>query len=278
MKLQRLLELIETQVRDGDGSLDYGPLLEAAAVGRRQLDRTFKEATGLTPGAWFRAQRSAEGRRLLQSGVDVLNAAQLAGFSGPGRLHDAIARDTGMTPGEVRRLGAGVTIRHGVHDTPLGPVLLGATTRGLTVLSLCAWVGVDRAMQEMRSDFPRAEFIEDADDVKPYALHLVDWLEHRNPFFEPALDPMGTSFQVAVWNELRKVKQGETTTYGELARRLGRPEAVRAVARACATNRVSIAIPCHRALAADGSLRGYRWGLEAKEKLLEHEDETFRSA
>ncbi|MBI1289725.1 methylated-DNA--[protein]-cysteine S-methyltransferase [bacterium] len=275
VSIDELRRMIEEQVAQGVAALEYGPLLEQAGVGRRQLDRRFRETTGLTPGELFRTLRAAEAQRLLADGVDVLNAAHQSGFSGPGRLHDAMARRTGMTPGELRRLGEGVTIRFGFFGTPLGVVLLGATERGLSVLSLCAWVGAEKALEEMHHDFPRATFVEEPSHVEPFALQLVAWLERRSPSFDPELDEFGTDFQRAVWAELRRVKPGETTTYGELARRLGRPEAVRAVARACATNRVSIAIPCHRAIASDGALRGYRWGLPAKEKLLEHEDALF---
>ncbi len=256
---------------DGEGPLDYDSLCALAGTGRRQLDRRFRETFLCTPGALFREARAARAERLLRDGHDVLNAAVRAGYSGPGRLHDAMVRERGLTPGEVRVRGRGVAVRFGFFDTPLGIVLMAATARGLCALHLCAAVGAAKCLEMMRSDFANADLREDPGALQRCADQLVDWLDDRVPHFRPDLDLMGTDFQQAVWRELRRIPPGGSVTYRELARRAGRPSATRAAANACASNRVAIVVPCHRAIRSDGSLAGYRWGAEWKRRLLETE-------
>jgi O-6-methylguanine DNA methyltransferase len=163
-------------------------------------------------------------------------------------------------------------IRYGFRDTPIGVVLLAATDRGLCSLRICPEAEPRKALAELRTEFPKAALVEDRDAVRAYADSLVAFLEARAERFAPPLDVLsGTPFQREVWNELQRVPPGETISYTALAARIGRPTAIRAVGGACARNGIAIAIPCHRAVRADATLAGYRWGLGWKRRLLEIE-------
>jgi AraC family transcriptional regulator of adaptative response/methylated-DNA-[protein]-cysteine methyltransferase len=262
--------VVERAVSEASG-LDYEELSARAGVGRRQVDRWFLEVFGATPGQLFRDARAAHAERLLRSGLDVLSASAAAGYSGPGRLHDAMQRRRNLTPGEVRTLGGGLVLRFAFFDTPVGIVLLGATEKGLCLLSLCGVVGAARAYEEMLGDFARALRIEDAPYLAPIAEELDDYLLAKRASFDPVIDPQGTDFQRRVWEQLRRIPPGERRSYRQVAQELGDANGARAVARACATNRLSLAIPCHRVVRGDGDLAGYRWGIGWKERLLEWE-------
>ena len=178
--------------------------------------------------------------------------------------------DTGRAgTGEIRRQGAGVCLSWGFFDTQIGIVLLAATPRGLCTLRLCQLHGGEKELQEVRADFPAAKFVDNPAALQSYADQLVAFLGAKADNFCPALDLLfGTTFQREVWTELQTLRPGETVSYTALARRVGRPAAVRAVASACARNHLAIAIPCHRVVKSDGSLAGYRWGIQWKSRLL----------
>jgi AraC family transcriptional regulator of adaptative response/methylated-DNA-[protein]-cysteine methyltransferase len=255
--LETLAHDIQAQVSEGREALDMERLLARAPWGRRQTERLFREKYLTSPARSFRDCH------------DVLSASVESGFASPGRLHDAVLTRRGMTPGEVRRQGAGVHIDYGFFDTQIGVVLLAATPRGLCALRLCQFHGAQEQLDEVGHDFARAEMVENHEVLQTYAEQLVAFLESRTDVFDPPLDIIfGTTFQREVWTELRKIKPGETLSYTELAARMGRPSAVRAVARACASNHLAVAIPCHRIVRQDGTLAGYRWGIEWKQRLL----------
>lgn len=264
---------IRRQARENaEDGLCLEALLALAPWGRRQMERRFRERFLTSPARYFRDCQCEMAERLLSEGQDVLSASVQSGFASPGRLHDAVMARRGMTPGEVRRRGEGVPIDFGYFDTQIGIVLLGATARGLCALRLCQFTGGQFELEEMRRDFPRAEMTENAAAVQGYADQLVAFLEARSDCFAPRLDILrGTTFQREVWAALQRLKPGEVVSYTELAARVGRPSAVRAVAGACAANHLAIAIPCHRACRADGALAGFRWGLEWKRRLLDLE-------
>lgn len=267
--LNALAHDIRAQAAEGRECLSVERLLALSCWSRRQTERLFREKYLTSPARFFRDCQGDRAERLLRDGRDVLSAAVESGFASPGRLHDAVVTRRGMTPGEVRRGGAGVPISYGFFDTPLGVVLLAATPRGLCALRLCQFRGSQEQLDDVQKDFPHAQFTEDADAVQPYADQLVAFLDARAPAFDPPLDILlGTTFQREVWAELQKLTPGETISYTELAARVGRPAAVRAVAQACAHNQLAIAIPCHRAVRQDGTLAGFRWGLEWKTRLL----------
>lgn len=252
---------------------DWDAISRAAGVSRRQVERAFRAAHGTSPARYWAELKAREAERLLHAGADVLSAAAQSGHSGPGRLHDAMIGRRGMTPGQIRARGAGVSIRYGLFESTLCTVLIAATDRGLCALRLCGMHSPEWCLNELKSEWPGAEFAEDACAVQHYADELAAFLERRSDRFLPDIDVEGTPFQREVWAELRKLPPGETATYSEIAHRIGRPRAARAVGAACARNGIAIAIPCHRAVGKDGALTGYRWGMELKRKLLEAEGE-----
>lgn len=274
--LETLAENIRQQVSEGLEHLDVERWMQFSPWSRRQTERLFRERFLTSPARYFRDCQWDQARRHLLQGDDVLSASTKAGFASPGRLHDAVIARSGMTPGELRRRGEGVQINFGFFHTPIGVVLIAATQRGMCALRMCGGdpdvETLSRSIEELRTDYTSASLIEDTQPLQTYADQLVAFLEARSPSFCPDLDILqGTTFQREVWAELQKIQPGETVTYQELARRVGRPKAVRAVAQACAHNTLAIAIPCHRCIRSDGALAGYRWGIEWKRKLLELE-------
>jgi AraC family transcriptional regulator of adaptative response/methylated-DNA-[protein]-cysteine methyltransferase len=277
--LEKLAAEIRRQSDEGLEHFDVDRFMALAAWSRRQTERRFREKYLTSPARFFRDCQWDRARQLLLDGNDVLSASTRAGFASPGRLHDAVIARAGLTPGEVRRKGAGVHVDYGFFETQIGIVLLAATRRGLSSLRLC---GANPSAEQLVdvlnafvADYPHAQLGENPSALQAYADQLVTYLDVRTAeAFSPPLDILeGTTFQREVWAELQKVKPGETVTYQELAARVGRPEAVRAVANACACNQLAIAIPCHRAIRQDGTLAGYRWGVEWKRRLLALEAE-----
>jgi AraC family transcriptional regulator of adaptative response/methylated-DNA-[protein]-cysteine methyltransferase len=272
--LDKLAGEIRRQVDEGAERLDIDGLMELAPWSRRQAERRFRDKYLTSPARYFRDCQWDRARRLLLEGVDVLSASIRSGFTSPGRLHDAVIARSGLTPGEVRRRGAGVHLDFGFFQTQIGIVLLAATKRGLSSLRICgATPSIEQLAEEiarLSCDFPNAQLEENPATLQIYADQLVAYLDVRTGAdFCPPLDILeGTTFQREVWAELQHVKPGETITYSELASRIGKPTAVRAVASACASNQLAIAIPCHRAIREDGTLAGYRWGVEWKRRLL----------
>jgi AraC family transcriptional regulator of adaptative response/methylated-DNA-[protein]-cysteine methyltransferase len=227
------------------------------------LLRLFKAETGLTPRAYAEALRARRFREELARGEDVAAAAFGAGY---GSLRGAYAATGGMTPGRARRGGAGETIRTAFAETRFGPLLVGATARGVCFLGFAepraALAG------DLRRRFPRALVVEDDAALAGHLAAVLAYLAAPRGGLSLPLDLAGTAFQKRVWDALRAIPAGERTTYGALAASLGAPEAVRAVAGACARNPVALAVPCHRVIGKDGSLAGYRWGVARKRALL----------
>ncbi len=276
--LAGLAHEIRRQAERGDERLDTEALLALAPWGRRQVERRFRERFLTSPARYFRDCQIQVAERLLVEGQDVLTAATQSGFASPGRLHDALLSRRGLTPGEIRRRGAGVHIDFGFFETQLGIVMLAATKRGLCALRLCGAKpdesDLAARIAELRGEYPQADLSEEPDEIQVYADQLVAFLDARSANFCPPLDILeGTTFQREVWTELQNIQPGQTVTYAELAARIGHPKAVRAVANACAANTLAIAIPCHRAIRSDGTLAGYRWGVEWKARLLALEAE-----
>jgi AraC family transcriptional regulator, regulatory protein of adaptative response / methylated-DNA-[protein]-cysteine methyltransferase len=280
---ERILQDIASEIRrqavQGAERLDFERLIAFAHWSRRQIERRFRDKYLTSPARYFRDCQWDNARQLLLEGNDVLTASVRSGFASPGRLHDAVVVRSGFTPGEIRRRGAGVHLDYGFFETQIGIVMLAATKRGLSSLRICgASPSAEQLAEEVNrlcQDFPNAEIQENPAELQTYADQLVAYLDARTgAAFCPPLDILqGTTFQREVWAELQKVKPGETITYTELARRVGHPSAVRAVASACASNMIAVAVPCHRAIRQDGSLAGYRWGIEWKRRLLALEAE-----
>jgi AraC family transcriptional regulator of adaptative response/methylated-DNA-[protein]-cysteine methyltransferase len=244
-------------------------LAAAAGVGPHHLQRAFKRATGLSPKQYGEALRLGRLRRALRGGAPVEDAAHEAGYGSPSRAHAHATRALGMTPGAYRRGGAGMDLAYSIVDSPLGRLLVAATEKGVSAV----YVAEDdrRLERELRAEYPAARVRCDDAALAARVRPILDHLAGGRRGIDLPLDVAATAFQWRVWQELRRIPLGETRTYGEVARAIGRPTATRAVARACATNPVSIVVPCHRVVGADGRLTGYRWGLDRKKKLLEAE-------
>lgn len=234
------------------------------------VQRSFKKAMGVSPLHYQRALRASSLRSALKKGESVTEAIYDAGYSSSSRAYDDAT--LGMTPGRFVQGGKGEEIRWACAPTPFGWVIVGTTERGICWLALGG--SAEEAEASLREEFPLATLRQD-----PGVSQLVDAaldsvrdgsdLDHRSS--PGALDLRGTVFQLRVWQALRQIPRGETKTYSQLAREMGEPNATRAVARACALNRVSILVPCHRVVGASGSLTGYRWGVDRKRQLLEAE-------
>lgn len=265
---------LDAAVEEGsDARLTLTELAAQVAMSPFHLQRTFKRIVGLSPREYLQAGRMRQLKQRMHGGDAVTDAIYAAGFSSSSRVYESAAREMGMTPGQYRRRGAGTTIRYGCFATLLGRVLLAATEQGLC--SLAFGDSEAELTAALRQEFSAAEVKEDAAAVTPYRDALLAWLEHApEGGLALPLDVHGTVFQRKVWSLLQAIPAGETRTYQQIAEAAGDARSVRAVARACATNPVAIAIPCHRVVRKDGSLAGYRWGLTRKQALLKRERES----
>jgi len=236
------------------------------------LQRLFKRVMGVSPRDYADARRNAAFRAQLKSGESIAQATYGAGYGSSSRVYERAERMLGMTPASYAKGGRGAEIAYDIVDSPLGRLLVAATAKGLCFLSLGR--DDDKLIAELEREFPQAESItRDRHSIAQSVSVVIDYLEGKIPHAELPLDVRATAFQRRVWNELIAIPCGETRTYAEIAEIVGAPRGQRAVGRACATNPVSLVIPCHRALRADGGLGGYRWGVEFKAALLEGEAE-----
>jgi len=237
------------------------------------VQRLFKREMGVSPLAYQRALRASRMRGALKQGGTVTDAIYNAGFSSSSRAYEA--NQLGMTPSRFAKGGEGERIGYCAAHSPFGWMIVGATERGLCWLALAGTKA--EAEKTLRAEFPLAELRCDASLSRLVSAALESVREGTDLFRKaaapkvPELDLRGTVFQLRVWNALRQIPRGQTRTYSQLAREMGIPTSTRAVARACALNRVSVLVPCHRVVGADGSLTGYRWGMERKRSLLEAE-------
>jgi AraC family transcriptional regulator of adaptative response/methylated-DNA-[protein]-cysteine methyltransferase len=257
-------------------SLTLAALSAKAGMGPHQLERSFRRAMGITPRQYADAQRMRRLKSRLKKGDDVTTALYEAGYGSSSRLYERAPAHLGMTPATYRRGGAGMRIHYTIADSPLGRMLVGATDRGISAL----YIGDSDSKLEaaLRKEYPRAEICRDRNGLSQWLQKILAHLRGRGPNLDLPTDVQATAFQRLVWEELRRIPYGATKTYSEVARAIGRPTAVRAVARACATNPVSVVVPCHRVVREDGNLAGYRWGLERKQALLERESGARKSS
>ena len=257
---------------NAEGVVTLRELSQRVGLSPFHLQRLFKRATGLSPREYQSARRLQHVKTGLRKGEDVTTALYDAGFGSPSRLYEKAPQQLGMTPGEYRRGGAGANITFAIAPTPLGRLLIAATERGL-----CAVRFGDNAAdleRDLRKEFHAAELHRDDTAMRRYVESLLAVVRGEKTTIDLPLDVRATAFQMKVWNKLRQIPRGETRSYGEVAREIGEPGAVRAVARACASNPIALAVPCHRVVRSDGGLAGYRWGMERKKKLLERERES----
>jgi AraC family transcriptional regulator, regulatory protein of adaptative response / methylated-DNA-[protein]-cysteine methyltransferase len=257
--------LIETA--DSLPSLDE--LANNVGLSRYHFHRIFKKIVGVTPRQYFASHRTSRVRSELRAQSSVTQAIYGAGYNSSSRFYERSAETLGMTPGEYQNGGDGTIIRYAFAACPLGLALIAGTARGICSISF----GNDRAALEadLRKSFPKASFEKADRSFDAWVKTIVDHIKTPASRIDLPLDIRGTAFQQRVWQALREIPVGQTTSYSELAARIGQPSAVRAVARACATNNIAAIIPCHRVIGTNGSLTGYRWGIERKRQLLKQE-------
>jgi len=246
-------------------------LAQAAGLSLHHFHRTFKRVTGVTPRAYAAAKRQHRVQENLGAGTGVTESLYAAGFNSSGRFYEAAPGMLGMTPSAYRRGGQGETIRHAVGASSLGAVLVAATELGVCAIMLGD--DPDALLATLEARFPRAALARadrDFAGLVSEVVRLVDDPARAQAHGLP-LDIRGTAFQRLVWEKLREIPAGRTASYAEIAGRIGSPKAVRAVANACGANPLAVAIPCHRVVASDGGLGGYRWGVERKRRLLARE-------
>jgi AraC family transcriptional regulator of adaptative response/methylated-DNA-[protein]-cysteine methyltransferase len=251
------------------GSEDALRLAEIAAELRTSpatLRRAFAQVTGLTPRELAAALRVERFKAMLRAGRSITDALYETGYGSASRVYERSNAQLGMTPAAYRKGGIGMKITYTIAKSPLGKVLVGATEKGVSAV----YLGNDNAkmIAALREEYPRAELAAANEAYGRWVQEIVGRIEGRQPQVEVPLDLQATAFQRRVWQELQKIPRGATRTYAQVARAMGSPRAVRAVARACATNPVSIVVPCHRVIREDGKLAGYRWGLGRKKELL----------
>ena len=251
---------------DPQQRLTLAQLSDAVHVSPFHLQRLFKRVVGVSPRQYQAAQRGAALRGALQSGADVTRATADAGFGSPSRMYESASAELGMAPSTFRRKGAGLTVRYASASTPLGFVLIAATDKGICKIGFND--DVAQLVDELRDEFANADLVEDAAHLAPFIAQIDAYLRGTRQNFELPLDIAATAFRQRVWDALRRIPYGETRSYSEIAEAVGSPRAVRAVATACATNPIALAIPCHRVVQKSGALAGYRWGLPRKAQLL----------
>jgi AraC family transcriptional regulator of adaptative response/methylated-DNA-[protein]-cysteine methyltransferase len=257
------------------GALKLDDLAGRLGTSKYHLHRQFKQATGMTPRQYAAALRLARARRDLLEGAQVTEALYAAGYGSSGRFY-AESGALGMRAGALTRAGRGETLRMLVQASSLGHVLVATTARGICWVAL----GKDPAAldAELRRHFSQARFAPPNRELRGYCRRILGWIERGEVAADLPLDLVGTRFQLKVWEELRRLPAGATTSYGELAKQLDCPGAARAVGTAAGKNPVALLVPCHRLLRNDGAMGGYRWGLERKRALLEREAAASRRA
>ena len=247
-------------------------LAESAGLSTYHFHRIFKAATGLTPKAYAAAHRAKRVRNELERSATVTDAIFGAGYNSGGRFYEKSNEVLGMTPSSYRAGGASTEIRFAIGECTLGSILVAASERGVCAIFLGD--DPDALARDLQDRFPRADLIGGDKVFEEIVAKVVGFVEAPGFGLDLPLDVRGTAFQQRVWQALGKIPVGSTASYTEVAKRIGSPKSVRAVAQACAANAIAVAIPCHRVVRNDGALSGYRWGVERKRALLEKESGT----
>jgi AraC family transcriptional regulator of adaptative response/methylated-DNA-[protein]-cysteine methyltransferase len=264
--VERVCRYIETHLEE---DVKLGALAGREGISAHHLLRTFKRALGITPRQYADARRFASLKSSLRKTGNVADAVYAAGYGSSSRVYERSESRLGMTPGTYRKGGIDMRIHYTIVNSPMGRLLVGATDRGVCAVSLG---DSDPKLETfLRDEYPNAEISRNRNGMSRWVGAILEHLRGRQPQLDLPVDVQATVFQCRVWEELRAIPYGATRSYSEVARAIGRPTATRAVARACATNPVSIVIPCHRVLREDGNLGGYRWGIERKRALIAQE-------
>lgn len=265
---EAIIRACRTLELKGD-SMSLRDLAREAGMSPFHFSRVFKEATGVTPKAYANALRARRMRTMLQSSRSVEAAIQRTGYRSVSRFYADAEGQLGMTPSAVKSRGNGETIKYAWTRCSLGHLLVASTSKGICAIEL----GDDpsKLLADFKNRFADATLIPGDKNFSRTVACVVALMESPKVGFDLPLDIRGTAFQHRVWQALRKIPVGETITYTELAERLGCPRSVRAVASACAANRIAVAVPCHRVVRIDGNLAGYYWGIERKKELIDRE-------
>jgi AraC family transcriptional regulator of adaptative response/methylated-DNA-[protein]-cysteine methyltransferase len=268
-KIEAACRHIEQNV---DVSLSLAELSRHVGLSPFHFQRLFKRTLGISPRQYQQARRAGKFKQALHTESRITDAIYEAGYSSSSRAYENCNQQLGMSPSAFRRAGEGVTIRYSIVPCELGKLLVAATGRGL-----CAVRFGDKAVKleaDLREEFSAASLQRDERGLKPLTEQVLRLLSEPLPAGAIPLDIQGTAFQQRVWNALREIPRGQTRSYAEIASHIGRPAAMRAVANACASNPVALVIPCHRVVQKNGSLAGYRWGVERKQALLRKERQS----
>jgi AraC family transcriptional regulator of adaptative response/methylated-DNA-[protein]-cysteine methyltransferase len=236
------------------------------------LQRTFKAVLGISPKAYMDAIRLRQVKHNLQSGHSVTTSLYAAGYGSSSRLYERTAGQLGMTPEKYRRGAVAAVVRYTIADSPLGRMLIAATDKGICAIQFADTE--EELQQGLMREFPFATRRRDDEAMSDWHEKLARLIDGEESTPSLPLDIRATAFQRRVWEALQRIPRGETRSYSAVAKKIGMPKATRAVARACATNPVAVAIPCHRVVREDGEMGGYRWGIERKEQLLAMEKQA----
>lgn len=264
--VQRAADLL---AESSEQTLSLGQLAQTLGATQSTLRRAFLQVTGLKPRELAETLRLKRFKALMRAGKSITDALYETGYGSSSRVYERSNAQLGMTPATYRKGGLGMKLGYTIAKSSLGKVLVAATERGVSAV----YLGEDESklVAELREEYPRAEIVAASNGFERWVKEVLLRVEGRPPHLELPLDLQATAFQRRVWKELQRIPRGRTRTYSQVARSLGQPRAVRAVARACATNPVSVVVPCHRVIRQDGALAGYRWGLSRKEQLLASE-------
>jgi AraC family transcriptional regulator, regulatory protein of adaptative response / methylated-DNA-[protein]-cysteine methyltransferase len=257
------------ELLDAESEYSLEELSERLNVNSMHLQRKFKEIIGVSPKKYAENLRLEKFKGEIKKGSDVVSAIYESGYGSSRALYENVSSKLGMTPKVYQKGGSGMKMSYTIADCYLGKMLVAKTDKGVCSLT---FGDEDRFLiDNLKNEFPKAEISENRGDLKETIEIILEHLSGKNKLINLPLDLRSTAFQMQVWELLRKIPFGETLSYKQVAEKIGNPKAIRAVARACATNRVAVVIPCHRVIGSDGNLSGYRWGIERKKQLLEIE-------
>ncbi len=266
-QVQTVLDACE--LLESEENLTLENLSEKLDVSSYHLQRTFKKIIGVSPKKYAESRRIEKFKYEIKNGNDVTDAMYEVGFGSSSRLYENVSSKLGMTPKTYQKGGEGMKINWTITDCDLGRLLVARTEKGICSVKF----GDDdsKLFDELKTEYSMAEISEDNNNLKEFVKEIVEHLKGNKPQLDLPIDVQATAFQMQVWETLRKIPYGETLSYGEVAEKIGNKKAVRAVASACAKNRVALVIPCHRVIGSNGKMSGYRWGIERKKALLDKE-------